>query len=350
MNKLIIIGNGFDLAHGLETRYSDFILWLANKNLNLNRRGLKGKCINFIIPEGFDHNDIRFTNIDEVYNINRSTSLKIEDYDANPFLQNIISKAVETKWVDIEREYYEILTKRVQKLENNTHPNIYNSILNLNIFFNDLKDELVAYLSKENIGDFLLKDEINDKLLFEYQEINYSKPFGIAKILNFNYTNFISHYLKRNKLQSSVDVINIHGELNNSLNPIIFGYGDEMDLSYQMIERHNKNDLLRFFKSFSYAKTKNYQNLFDFLSSGEYNVTIIGHSCGLSDRVLLNKIFENEKCQKIKIYFKEERDGSTNFDDIVMELSRHFSLIKKHDMRLKITSHSESLPLIKNTI
>ena len=27
MNRLILIGNGFDLAHGLKTCYKDFILW-----------------------------------------------------------------------------------------------------------------------------------------------------------------------------------------------------------------------------------------------------------------------------------------------------------------------------------
>lgn len=27
MNRLIIVGNGFDLAHGLKTKYSDFINW-----------------------------------------------------------------------------------------------------------------------------------------------------------------------------------------------------------------------------------------------------------------------------------------------------------------------------------
>ena len=27
MNRLVIIGNGFDLAHGLPTRYADFITW-----------------------------------------------------------------------------------------------------------------------------------------------------------------------------------------------------------------------------------------------------------------------------------------------------------------------------------
>lgn len=27
MNDLYLIGNGFDLAHGLKTSYNDFLLW-----------------------------------------------------------------------------------------------------------------------------------------------------------------------------------------------------------------------------------------------------------------------------------------------------------------------------------
>ena len=34
MNRLIIIGNGFDLAHNLKTKYIDFIEWYLNKAFN----------------------------------------------------------------------------------------------------------------------------------------------------------------------------------------------------------------------------------------------------------------------------------------------------------------------------
>lgn len=34
LNNLIIIGNGFDLAHGLKTSYSDFIIWYFNQVKN----------------------------------------------------------------------------------------------------------------------------------------------------------------------------------------------------------------------------------------------------------------------------------------------------------------------------
>lgn len=31
MNRIILIGNGFDLAHGLPTSYKDFINWYWNE-------------------------------------------------------------------------------------------------------------------------------------------------------------------------------------------------------------------------------------------------------------------------------------------------------------------------------
>ncbi|MBK8620257.1 MAG: hypothetical protein IPN79_00480 [Saprospiraceae bacterium] len=31
MNRLILVGNGFDLAHGMKTSYADFILWYFQK-------------------------------------------------------------------------------------------------------------------------------------------------------------------------------------------------------------------------------------------------------------------------------------------------------------------------------
>jgi hypothetical protein len=31
MNRIFILGNGFDLAHGKKTRYADFINWYQNE-------------------------------------------------------------------------------------------------------------------------------------------------------------------------------------------------------------------------------------------------------------------------------------------------------------------------------
>ena len=42
MNRLVLIGNGFDLAHGLKTRYEDFIYWYWKQRV-LSLRNFRGK-------------------------------------------------------------------------------------------------------------------------------------------------------------------------------------------------------------------------------------------------------------------------------------------------------------------
>ena len=55
MNRIILVGNGFDLAHGLKTRYEDFINWyfeqlkksLANCNYSIYEDGFCKLQVNF---------------------------------------------------------------------------------------------------------------------------------------------------------------------------------------------------------------------------------------------------------------------------------------------------------------
>ncbi len=44
MNRIIIVGNGFDLAYGVKTSYKDFIEWYFGKvieNLKIEKEKLK---------------------------------------------------------------------------------------------------------------------------------------------------------------------------------------------------------------------------------------------------------------------------------------------------------------------
>ena len=52
-------------------------------------------------------------------------------------------------------------------------------------------------------------------------------------VVNFNYTDTASQYLAEFPDES---LINIHGELSNADNPIIFGYGDEMNQDFKSLE------------------------------------------------------------------------------------------------------------------
>jgi hypothetical protein len=49
--------------------------------------------------------------------------------------------------------------------------------------------------------------------------------------------------------------------------------------------------------------TKNFYELTRFIESNNFQTYIYGHSCGISDRTMLNQIFEHENCKSIKIFY-----------------------------------------------
>jgi hypothetical protein len=137
-------------------------------------------------------------------------------------------------------------------------------------------------------------------------------------------------------------IIHIHGELNNKKNPIIFGYGDEQDETHKEIEKLG-GKYLDNVKTINYLKTPNYKNLLSFIESGYYQVFIMGHSCGLSDKTLLNTLFEHPNCVSIKPFYHIDSDGHNNYDDIIKNIYRCFS--NKALMREKVVNLEYCKPL-----
>lgn len=188
-----------------------------------------------------------------------------------------------------------------------------------------------------------LEDIINDNYYLE--RFIKSKPKSNL-FLNFNYTNLESPYCI---YLNEVEVINIHGRLVDHNNPIIFGYGDEIAKEYKEIEDLHNNDFLENVKSMKYLETDNYNRLLTYMDSDFFQLFIFGHSCGVSDRTLLNTIFEHQKCVSIKVFYHnwEEITGSgqytDNFSDLVRNISRNFN--SKVVMREKVVNkkYCESL-------
>ena len=50
----------------------------------------------------------------------------------------------------------------------------------------------------------------------------------------------------------------------------------------------------------------------------------MGHSCGNSDRTLLNTLFEHRNCVSVKPYYYISKDGKDNYLDIIQNISRNF--------------------------
>lgn len=119
MNRIIIIGNGFDLAHGLKTSYANFIDWYWEKKI-LDLRNEKWD----ILDDGLtkfkllQHNSwnclytykwgIKIISKDELFEIIRNNPEFFEVRYQSFF--NQINKEYEKRgWVDIENEYYNLL-------------------------------------------------------------------------------------------------------------------------------------------------------------------------------------------------------------------------------------------------
>ena len=402
MNRLIIVGNGFDLAHGLPTGYCDFIDWywkiLGERFSNLSQLDYSDGLLSIKLKfrENSRHEALKdFSDIHSCLGLESAINKYQAPYFENPnqdynscsisykgILFRIISTKREIeKWVDVENEYYKLL-KKCLKDEDNIR------VKELNSEFEEIKKLLEKYLhenvvSKYNFNhsvefensirifnlrnrlgfkeDFLFEfaDKEKDylqKWISEYEK-NWKTLAGDKNqkvknlFLNFNYTPTVDVYCSimnadyHNSYGHS-EFIQIHGKLNDANNAINFGFGDEMDDDYKSIEKKDDNEYLRNIKSFQYLQTSNYKKVLSFMDSNDFQIYVMGHSCGLSDRILLNKIFEHRRCKSIKVFYYKNDEGD-NYTDIVQNISRHFN--KKEMMRERIVNKTlcEPLPQIK---
>lgn len=362
MNRLVIIGNGFDMAHGLKTSYMDFINWYWNKRIDAfvgNTTKISADCLCKLSINAntdlscwnvFAFNNSYFKEIRrnrEYFGYDIIKELQdnpnIFSIDFTPFFRTI-QQSIETRgWVDIENDYYQLL-KGAKKSDCGY------TVKELNEQLAFLQEKLVEYLraigtnqpikdlhdaitdffdpadfstegrrkAMENIG---LDIKSFEEVQYNYEERNKLIPERIM-LLSFNYTATARMYGNFN-----FEFNYIHGDLKHPEN-IIFGYGDELDKDYQAILDMNDNELLKHVKSVKYLETRNYHDMLEFLMSAPFQVFIMGHSCGNSDRTLLNTVFEHENCISIKPFYHKWPDGRDNYLDIVQNISRNFTSMK----------------------
>lgn len=331
-NKLVIVGNGFDLAHGLKTTYRDFLNWYIVKAFHSY---CGSKNYTDCLVEFRD----KYSGIQAVIkNQNPKTfaealTLMNNNYRIfnfkSIFFKELLDELSAGNWVDIELNYFR---KLKDTLFTRKESDVKSSARLLNEEFKFISQKLGEYMAEVNRG-------ISESpSLFENSRSPVRDFFSYEQkdntlFLNFNYT----ETLERKYHIDNSQIIHIHGRaLELERNPIIFGYGDESDKDYQKIEDLGENFYLDHFKSFGYFKTQNYRNLLGFIDSNRFDVAILGHSCGLSDRVLLNEIFEHENCLEIEIFYHVRQDGSDNFKETTQEISRHFKAGNKNMMRRKL--------------
>lgn len=373
MNRLVIIGNGFDLAHGLKTSYKDFIDWYWNQRvapLKQNKTNVSEDCLctlkirdNSDFSSWFSRNfsSSIFKNPVDGKLCSGEDVLKFLDSNKQYLLINRrlfferISNSIETKgWVDIENEYYKLLKQSAinhEKLESGPDFDFKDDTCqspcretykDFNEQLQFLQDKLVEYLESLDVTEPLssikacLDAPIKEEDLSALNNENAIKslcngasfkdriyyPEQIL-FLCFNYTKTAELYIDNPDTQS---INYIHGSLSEK-DKIIFGYGDELDKGYSDLRDCNDNELLNHIKSVKYLEAPYYKDMLRFIESEPFQVLIMGHSCGNSDRTLLNTIFEHRNCVSIKPFYYKH-DGKDNYLDIVQNISRNFTDMK----------------------
>ena len=415
MNRIVLIGNGFDLAHGLPTKYEDFITWYWENRVesfygNCTPTSKDCLCSIKMTPKNyyqcwnvFAYNLPTFNrpSAKEIINqiINDSNFC---DFTSSPFFNRIYA-SIETKgWVDIEKEYYDVLQ------EANLNPKSNNcSIKELNNQLSYLQKLLSEYLLIVTSNDVKCNDKIRHQIYSQtckddisisqlhifYNYVNYLIQhadnkyqellcrYGIdganrhfytedikrlkvqltempempgaylnkdlvfpenIMLLNFNYTSVADMY----GLPKVATINHIHGKLNN-ISSMIFGYGDELDEDYKKLLKQTDNECLSNIKSIRYLESDNYRKLLRFIESAPYQIYVMGHSCGMSDRTLLNTLFEHKNCVSIKPYYYQKDDGSDNYLEIVQNICRNFTDMKL--MRDRVVNKTFCEPLAQTS-
>lgn len=338
MNYLYLIGNGFDLAHKLPTTYQEFVFDFYLKSISTIRPRNMGDFGPIFIekPSG----NINLPNISTLSQLlQHCKRYHINIEYTNSFFEQISNNYYKERWVDIEYEYYRnILSIMDDSIRFGYSENdLLKRIIKLNTDICEIKSMLIKYLKSIDYENILLLDSI-----FSHIRVPERLLHGQNLFINFNYTTLINRYIKPER---GDEVINIHGKLDDHLDDIIFGYGDEMDKNYPEIENLHINTFLDIFKSFGYLKKSHYQRLISIINS-DFEVIIMGHSCGISDRVLLNTIFTNINCKKIHICFHEKSKTENDFFVKTQEISRHFGSANKEEMRIRIVPFDQSKPLV----
>jgi len=356
MNRLVLLGNGFDLAHGLPTKYEHFIFNYTIEeirrclnrervnnfkdlfnlkilhNPNLNRKNIS---ISSSLLQVKSKNDLidfvtTYFTLNEVNHHSDINKGKLTFFNyTNHFAKNLVVENNGSNWSEIEAFFYKKLivesgVKNFKNIDELDKIRYITDVKRLNEGFEKVKLALEYYLTEyvENKFKFKPHQKFIDILIG-------NKDTKSTCLLNFNYTKTAEMYLSDLNKSNPTELINIHGKLNDDKeSPMIFGYGDRDDKMYAVFEEFNEISLFDHIKSFGYPKARSYRNMKKFADEGKYEIFMIGHSCALSDRTLLKYLFENKNCASIRIFYREGKDldsSRNNHNNTTRAISRHFT-------------------------
>lgn len=349
MTDLLIVGNGFDLYHGLPTRYTDFLKFISYWSIfwdNYNGEAKAQVCTPFRVKLSEQNEIIEesmrdFASHQGYYKYEHLEF--INSHIDNLWIQYFLKKQLSSvNWIDFEGEIYNVL-KLVEEYysefipemrKRNDAPIKYipgDMSTVINIFKKNCPEEYIDFTqgiisrsdtekdklknNKEMLLstmkrelddlikclDYYLLDFVSNIKVEQYSE--QIKELSYINLLNFNYTYTYASVYGKNSLREHH---RIHGDCLEE--DMVLGIPDEsfpstLDYIYfqkyfQRIQKRTGN----YYKSWITEPNAREKSLEDV----PINVFIMGHSLADSDKGILKEIFMNDFVCKITIFYHSQ--------------------------------------------
>lgn len=311
MEELYILGNGFDLYLGLNTKYSDYF-----ENRKITENFYKNLFNIHLDSTRYIQRDINGNNR-FVYKKELLEKNIIELYENTKqnlfYLYLYFLKEKDVLWKNVEKKIIPFINmiKNVEKislddvLKKGSENEIYKYYLILKIIINkkmNEKNKIDIFefgieqlnLFEKDFGDYIGNLEIEEKNMDKILNIFHSK--GRKKVINFNYSlilqklkekykneQFYRGNLIKERIDSITDIINIHGEFKEP----IFG------IDKNEIEKNNLDEKFEIFTKTSRILDNNTIKKFELPKLEKLeSINFFGHSLSEADYSYFQSLFD----------------------------------------------------------
>ena len=346
--RILIIGNGFDVEHGLKTSYIDFLEFSKWFICTFEEKDNSSFAISEHISNRYKQlKKENPTLLKELYGtIHRNIWLSYFER---------MKKVLGQNWIDFESEISKILSLlESAKIDYSDNANFYTSIIDPSKYFIEFYSIFYGMEYKERKVSQKVFDGQQEKLLkalkkltraleiylsywVEEMEITKMNPdiIGVRpdNILSFNYTHTFDKIY--GKSAGGIEYSYIHGETksNSSVDDCKMVLGVDDCISW-----HDENDTSEYFIAFKkyYQRldketdTK-YRTWVDEIKKNKekkHEVFVFGHSLDITDQGVLAPIFELENVKVTVFYHSKEKRS-----ELIANMIR---LIKKENVEKKI--------------
>ncbi len=334
--NILLIGNGFDLAHGLPTKYTDF-LEFAKAVRKIQKDGLlmDNRKIENVLSEYHLHSSVK-ANILACFGktLEKESEEILGLMDRNFWLEYFLKCPMYQKenWIDFEGEISEVMKSIDADMKDENFCGQVHKLTHeyLNHYYLCTVDECgkISKITYKGLRDELLKDlnrliRILEIYLCSYVETipcNEILPdiqnICADKIISFNYTDTYRKLYDQNKM---ADYDFIHGKTvkvrSVEENDMVLGIDE-----YLSKKRKNKDLEFIAFKKFyqriykqtgcRYKEWLKEDGRYNYLHEKDRHLFIFGHSLDVTDKDILRELILHDRVDTTIFYFNKDDLGS----------------------------------------